>query len=131
MQKIYEKEGFITVTFYEKPMYILFNWSKFSVSLAEMQELHMKTCEFVQNKKVKTLIGNTSKTTGVLFNECVEWFGKEQIPRLSKAGLKRFVTVVPHTALSRHSSKSWQQAVEGIDLYNCDTLEDAMNLIIE
>jgi len=130
MQVIYKKDNYITVSFQEKPLHIVFDWSRLAVNLEELKELHMKAYEFVLSKKVKTLIADTSKVKDVLYKECIEWFGNEQVPRLSKVGVKRIITVVPKTALSRITTKSWQGAVEGIELHNADSLEDAIKLII-
>jgi hypothetical protein len=90
----------------------------------------MKAYEDVVAKKVKTLIAETSKCSDVLFPECIKWFGEEHVPRLAKAGVTRFITVVPGTALSRLTSKTWQGAVQGIEMHNVGSLAEALKIVV-
>jgi hypothetical protein len=131
MQLIYEKKGYITVSLNESPLYIIFDWTKLAVTVDELKDLHMKAYAFIQSKRVKTLIAETSKVTDVLFPEGIKWFGEEHVPRLAAAGLKRVVTVVPKIALSRFATKTWQAAVLGIELHNAASLEEALTLVIQ
>jgi hypothetical protein len=54
--EIYQKAGYITVTYYEYPKYILFDWTRLAVTLDELKTLHMKAYEVIQAKGVKTLL---------------------------------------------------------------------------
>jgi hypothetical protein len=130
MQQIYEKLGFITVTFYERPRHILFDWTSFAIPFADLKDLFMKAYDVGVARGAKTLIAETSKVKDVLFNDAVQWWGDVQVPRLSKAGIVRIITVVPQTSLGRWSTKSWQGVVAGIELHNVGTLADAVKLVV-
>ncbi|MFH2116213.1 MAG: hypothetical protein ABIJ86_17065 [Spirochaetota bacterium] len=129
--QIYQNPKFITVTYFEKPKHILFDWVKLAIPLEDLKTLHMKAYEVAVEKKVKTLIAETSKVTDVLFQECIEWFGKDHVPRLAAGGVSRIITVVPKTALGRLTTKSWQGAVQGIEIHEVATLDDAIKLVVE
>jgi hypothetical protein len=129
MELIYEKAGYIMVTFQERPLHVLFDWTRLGIPVEDLKELHLKAYDVIVAKGVKTLIAETSKVTDVLFRESIDWFGNEHVPRLSKAGVTRIVTVVPQTAMGRLSTKSWQGAVAGIELHNVATLADALKLV--
>lgn len=128
--QIYQKQNHITVTYFQSPKYILYDWIKNYLSLDIFKELHLKALEKIRAESVTSLISDSSKVTDVPTDDCMEWLGKEMVPLLSKAGVKRLITIVPQTALSRLGTKSWQRQVMGIDMYDVKNMAEALTLVL-
>jgi hypothetical protein len=127
MNVIYQKLGVATVTYNESPKYILYNWEKNAVKLEDYKELHLKALDVIKQNKVYNLISDSSTVTDVPFNECLNWLSTELMPKLSAAGVTKLITIVPQTALSRIGTKSWQQKIMGIDMYDVKDRKDALS----
>jgi hypothetical protein len=130
MEKIYEKLGFVVVSYNPTKNFIVFDWTRYFVTLEEIKELHTKALEFARIKGVKTFVADTVKVKDVFLEECTDWFAKVQIPRLSEAGIKRIVTITPETALGRLSTKTWQAKISGIELYSVPNGGNFMSLVV-
>lgn len=75
-------------------------------------------------------IADTSKVRDVLPQEVIQWWGRVWVPRLTQAGLRAIVTVVPSSALASLSTRSWQaEVVGGITLLNTPNFEQAVAAI--
>ncbi|MEM6830869.1 MAG: hypothetical protein AAF551_10175, partial [Bacteroidota bacterium] len=96
-----------------------------AIPLADLKELHMKALDMVKTHNIKTLVAETSNAQSVLFQECIDWWSNEHVPRLDNAGLKSIITVKGGNALTRLTNKSWQGATGAINLYEVQTLQDA------
>lgn len=127
---IYQKTNHISVNYNESPKYLYYEWSKMWVSLEDFKQMHLTALKTIKDKGVTSLITDASKVTDVPMEACVEWLGKELIPLLSGAGVKRIITIVPGVALSRIGTKSWQQKVLGIDMYDVKDKSEALKLVV-
>ena len=127
--KIYENEKFIKVSLVDSPKHILYDWKKTYITLAEFKEMHLTAIEAIKANGVYNLISDSSKVTDVPQDECKEWLGTQLIPLLSQAGVKKLITIVPQTALGRLGTKSWQQKVMGIDMYDVKSMDEAISLV--
>ncbi len=129
--EIYKNPKHVTVNYNEVKKYILFDWINMAIPLAELKELHMKALDVVKSQNVKTLIADTSNAQSVLFQEIIDWWSNEHVPRLDRAGVKSIITVKGGNALTRLTNKSWQGATGGINLYEVPTLADAEALMAD
>jgi hypothetical protein len=128
--KIYQKENCISVTYFDSPKYLLYEWSKMWVKLEDFKEMHLTALKTIKEKGITSLITDASVVTDIPMDECVEWLGKELIPLLSNAGVKRIITIVSGSALSRIGTKSWQNKVMGIDMYDVKDKSEALKLLV-
>lgn len=129
--EIYRNPKHVTVTFNQAKNYILFDWTNMAIPFADLKEMHLKALDIVNTHGVTTLVAETSKAQSVLFQECIDWWSNEQVPRLDKAGVRSIITVKGGNALTRLTNKSWQGATGGINIYEVPTLGDAENIIKE
>ena len=127
--EIYSNPKFVKVTYNQMKNYILFDWTSMAIPLEDLKELHTKACDLVKQRGVKTLVAETSKASGVLFPQCIEWWANEQVPAYDGAGVNAIITVKGGNPLTRLTNKSWQGATGGIDIYEVPTLVDAENII--
>ena len=128
--KVYENKKFITVTLEDSPKkHLLYSWTKTYITLDEFKEMHLTAIQSIKSNGITSLISDSSSVTDVPTDACKEWLGKDLIPLMAEAGVKRLITVVPQTALGRLGTKSWQQQVLGIDLYDVKSKEEAYSLI--
>jgi hypothetical protein len=127
---VYEKPGFIKITHERDLNYLLYDWASFAVQLPDMKDLHLAAHKVIGDKKVKTILADTSLVKNVLYSDCIQWFGEVAMPKFNAAGLKSIITIVPKTALSMISTVNWQ-AVElgGIKLMNMHTRAEALGWI--
>jgi hypothetical protein len=127
---IYQKASCITVTYSDSPKHLLYDWSKMWISLEDFKEMHLTALAKIKEKGVTSLISDASKVVDVPMKECIEWLGKELIPLLSQAGVKKLITVVPGTALGKIGTKSWQNQVMGIDMYDVKDRAEGLKLLV-
>jgi hypothetical protein len=124
---IYTNPRYITVSYDERNQVVLFDWTNFAISLADIQELHAKALDTARKHQCYYYIAETSKVRTALSQEIIQWWGQTWVPTLVKAGLQAIVTVVPSSAIANLSTKSWQtQVVDGITMKNVTTLQEAI-----
>jgi hypothetical protein len=80
--------------------YILFDWSNFNVTLAEIQAAHAKALDAARRTSCHTYIADTSRVANTLRQDVIEWWGGTWVPELARYGLRSIVTVVPDRALA-------------------------------
>lgn len=130
--EIYSKPGYITVSYDEADHVIIFDWTKFTVTLDEIKELHQKALKTAQERKCYDYIAETSKVRTALPQPVIKWWGQEWIPELVKAGLRSITTVVPSSAIAKLSTRSWQtEVIEGITMKNVQSLQEAKAFVNE
>jgi hypothetical protein len=129
---IYEKPGYIQVSYHADKNFILFDWTDFGVTLDDIRELHEKALAAVQEKRCYYYIAETSKVTTALSPEVVQWWKDVWVARLVSAGLRAIVTVVPSANVSSRSTREWQvDTLGGILMKNVDSFEEALATIKE
>ena len=126
---IYQNQDYVNVSYVESPKHLVYEWTRNSIKLDEFKKMHLKALEVIKSKGVTSLITDSSKVLDVPFPENVEWLGTELIPMLAKAGVKKLISIVPQTALSRLGTKSWQNKVLGIDMYDVKDMAEAIKLV--
>ena len=127
---IYNKQNYITVTYSQSPKYLLYDWTKNYLDFEIFKEMHLTALKTIKENGVTSLISDSSKVKDVPSPECVEWLGNVLVPMLSQAGVKRLITIVAQTALSRIGTKSWQMKVLGIDMYDVKNMKEALEHIV-
>lgn len=129
---IYEKQGYIQVRYQPEKDYIIFDWTNFLVTLAEITELHTRALAAAREKGCYYYIAETSRVTNMLRPEVIRWWADDWVPRLNDAGLKAIITVVPSVALAAMSTHSWQaQVIGSITMLNARSLPDAEALLAD
>lgn len=129
---IYEKQGYIQVRYQADKDYIIFDWTNFLVTLAEITELHHKALDAARANGCWYYVAETSRVTNMLRPEVIRWWADDWVPRLNEAGLKAIITVVPSVALAAMSTHSWQaQVVGSITMLNARSLSDAEALLAD
>jgi hypothetical protein len=129
---IYEKPNHIQVVYYPNENFILFDWTNFRVTLAEIRELHEKALATAQEKGCYYYIAETSKVRNILPGDVIRWWGEVWVPKLVAAGLRAIVTVVPSSTstLATLSTHDWQVVVVGgITMKNVKSFSAAKALI--
>src|SRR4051794_33662303 len=113
MSLIFEKPGYITVTYHPTGDYVLFDWTNFMVTLGEIQTIHEKALSAARRHNCRNYIADTVQVTTTLRPEVVAWWGTTWVPVLAEFGLRAIVTVLPKSALATLSTGSWQREVVG------------------
>ena len=123
---VYEKTGFLKVTFNKEKKYVMFKWIKFGLSLESLKVAHQKALDILLANNCYNYIAETSQATGLLSQSVIEWWTNEWVPKLQKSGIKAIVTVIPSSVFATYSTKDWQSAVAGnIIMKNVASLEEA------
>jgi hypothetical protein len=129
---IYEKPQYIQVVYRPKLNYILFDWTNFLVTLAEIKDLHKKALATAQEKQCHYYIAETSKVTTTLLPEVIKWWSDEWVAAMAVGQIRGIATVVPKAAIAALSTHSWQsQVVNGIKMKNAKSLLEAEAIIQE
>lgn len=129
---VYEKPGCVRVEYRPMENFILLDWTAFTTSMAEIQELHEKTLAAAKQHHCYYYLAETSKVRTVFLREIIRWWGDIWVPKLAAAGLKAIVTVVPTSALAQLSTRSWQAEVTaGITMRNVKSFAEATAIIRE
>jgi hypothetical protein len=127
---IYEKPGYIQVVHRPELNYIVFDWTNFLVTLAEIKELHQKALATAQEKHCYYYVAETSRVTTTLRPEVIRWWADEWVASMAAAGIRGIVTVVPKAAIAALSTHSWQsQVINGIEMKNVKSLAEAEAVI--
>ncbi len=127
---IYEKPGYVKITYHSDKNYVLFDWTNATISFDDIKEAHLKAFEIDKEKDVTCLIADCSKMKYSFTTEITDWFATEMMPRLSKeASIKRIITVLDDSAIAKLNAKSWQKAND-IDLPNVSSMEEAKKLLL-
>ena len=129
---IYEKPAYIQVVYRPELNYIVFDWTDFLVTLAEIKELHQKALTVAQEKQCHFYVAETSKVSTVLRSDVIKWWAEEWMSAMVAGGIEGIITVVPKSAISALSTHSWQsQVVNGIQMKNVKSLAQAEEAIQE
>lgn len=127
---IYEKPQHIQVVYHPNKNFIVFDWTDFTVTLAEIQELHEKALATAQEKRCYYYIAETSKVRNVLPQQVVKWWGQVWVPKMVEAGLQAIVTVLSTSALATRSTHAWQaEVIGGITMIDVRTFSAAEAVI--
>ena len=130
---IHEVPNFIQVSYSPGKDYILFDWTDFLVTLEQIKVIHQKALDVAVQKQIYFYVAETSKVNSVLRSEVIKWWGEEWVPKLTAAGLKAIVTVVPmKVGLASISTHNWQvQVVGSIVMKNVRSLAEAESYLKE
>ncbi len=109
MEKLYEKEGVVTIYWDPSSRALCPEWKSFSVLDREVKDGLEKLLTFIVERKCDRQIINTGKTLGGFSEYVQEWLGNDWIPRAVKAGMKYVATVIPKNAIAQLSNDYWQE----------------------
>lgn len=124
---IYDDGHYLRVEDHPEARCVVFNWTRFAISLEDIKKAHYAALEVVKAKGYETLIADTGNVAGVLFPDVVAWWEGEMIGKYVDAGIRQVLTVVPKSALGRLSTKDWQKQVVGkLSTLNVKSLDDAL-----
>ena len=128
---IYHKPGIVQVTYHPVWNLIGLDWDSFSISLDDLKDLHEKTLAAAIEKRCYYFVAETSRVRTVFSEDCITWWVDEWVAKLSAAGLKAIVTVVPESALATMSNSAWQSevVVAGITMKNVKNWLEALQAV--
>lgn len=127
---IYKNPDYVEITYNSAKNYVLFSWTNATIPFESIKEAHLKAFEVEKEKGVSCVIADCTNMKYSFTTEITDWFASEMMPRLSKeAGIKRIITVLNDSAISKMNAKSWQKAND-IDLPNVGSLAEAEKLLI-
>jgi hypothetical protein len=123
---VFEKAGYLVISYDATKDYILFDWTSFNVTLDEIKMAHQKALETAKRHNCRNYVADTSKVTNALRQDIISWWGSTWVPILAAFGLRAVITVLPKSALANMSTSSWQrQVVDGIQMINVASRADA------
>jgi hypothetical protein len=127
---VFEKPGYLVVSYNAAKDYILFDWANFNVTLDEIKVAHLKALEAAKRHDCRHYVADTSKVTNALRQDIISWWGSVWVPTLARFGLRSVVTVLPKSAVATMSTNSWQrQVVDGIQMINVASRADAESVL--
>ena len=128
---IYHRPGIVQVTHHPVWNLIALDWDSFSISLDDLKDLHQKTLDVACEKQCYYFVAETSRVRTVFSEDCITWWVNEWVAKLSAAGLKAIVTVVPESALATMSNNAWQSevVVAGITMKNVKNWLEALQAV--
>ena len=83
----------------------------------------------VEQHEVNVIIADMSNTKSVFFPDTIEWWGKENVPRLHDLGVRDIITISSSSFLSNNANKKWQGVLGGINNYEVGSLDECLNII--
>ena len=132
MTVVFEKAGYLVISYDPAKDYILFDWTSFNVTLDEIKTAHEKALEAAKRHNCRNYVADTSKVTNALGQDIIAWWGSTWVPVLAKFGLRAVITVLPKSALANMSTSSWQrQVVDGIQMMNVASRADAESALVK
>jgi len=127
--EIYKNEKYLSVIHNREKNYLRYKWSHMSIPLESLKELFSETGTFVEANGIKVLIADTLKAKSILFPECIDWWGKVEVPKFAGLGVEKIITITSESSLTRMTNERWHGATGSIDLYEVPTLEEAEKII--
>jgi hypothetical protein len=122
---LFRSPGYLEVRSEEGKAYIIFDWSDFSIPLAEIQKAHQAALDAALASGIRSFVAECSRARDSLLPEVIAWWRSSWVPRLVAAGI-RIVSVEPRNALSMLSSRDWQRGTEaGLEVAQVGTLDEA------
>lgn len=104
---------------------VIMTWFK-TTDDAFVQERLETELRLVVERRLRTIIVDTSQVKGVLSQDIQAWIAADFFPRLSRTGLRALVTVKPQSAIAMlTNNRSFVGADVPFDILHVDTLADA------
>ncbi|MEM6831403.1 MAG: hypothetical protein AAF551_12885 [Bacteroidota bacterium] len=122
---VYKKPDYLEITYNSQKNYLLFEWFNATIPQEEHKASHTKAFfEVAKEKGVACVIADCSKMKYSFSREVTDWFANEMMPKLSQIGIKRIITILNDSSMSKLNADSWQRA-NNIDLPNVGNFAEA------
>ncbi len=89
--------------------------------------------EAIQHGGVTNYVANSSRAVDVPTQEDFQWIDSVARPAMLKAGIRRFITVVPASAVAKMGANRFGRMASqaGVDTYQVASVDEAMAIVLE
>ncbi|MDP2360728.1 MAG: hypothetical protein Q8O14_08245 [bacterium] len=134
MDHVYSIPGKLTVRYDPSSRAIIDTWTNYGVTLAEFRAAVLeKGLSHARAKGGKAWIVDSSAARGSFSQEIQDCIDREVFPAFAHEGIKHFISITSHSAVTRMSILTYQSKVgpHGIILVEASSEEDAVAWLLK